>query len=132
MNTSIVSKRRSELVGVAALFAAGSLIALLSAHCYPSVSEGERCNPYLSHNECAGDPGISCVVPSPSCSVAYCCGPSSTSDNCLGKAPDCVMPEAGADGDDGGGEAGSEASAPDAASETGADAGARDADAGPG
>jgi len=120
-------------IGVGVLLVGAVMLALFSANCYPAVSESERCNPYLSHNECAGDPDIQCVVPdaaqaNATCSVAFCCGPKSTSDNCLGKASDCIAPDSGAAGDDGGGDA----PPADAGSDTGSDAASDAADAGPG
>jgi hypothetical protein len=93
-------------------------VALLSAHCNASTLEGDRCNPALSHNECAGDPTIQCVTP-PNCVDSFCCGPSSTSPNCQA----CPVTTDGGDdggggtGDDGGGETGPEGAAGDAAPE---------------
>lgn len=92
-----------------------SLVGLFSAHCQPSVDEGERCNPSLSHNECAGDPAIQCTVPT-NCVVAYCCGPKSTSPNCQA----CAAGDGGTD--EGGADAATDSAVDDASDAAPADA----------
>lgn len=68
-----------------------SAVALtLLAHCYPSTSEGDRCNPALSHDECDNAPTVQCVTP-PNCLESYCCAPSSTAPSCQA----CPPPDAG-------------------------------------
>ncbi len=61
--------------------AAGCLTALFVACAGSGVTEGDRCNPALSHNEC--DDGLSCVTPT-DCAESYCCPTSGTSSqpNC--------------------------------------------------
>jgi hypothetical protein len=87
------SKRSHRLTARLGGFASAALL-LISVHCYVSVSEGDRCNIGLSHDECSNAPGIQCMTP-PGCVVAYCCGPNSTSPNCQ----PCPTADAGAASD---------------------------------
>ena len=73
------------------LIAFASLFSLfLLVRCAPAIAEGERCDPALSHNECAGDPTVQCTTPN-NCLESYCCSPTSTSPNCQS----CPAPDAG-------------------------------------
>jgi hypothetical protein len=58
---------KNELFAVAVLL---SSFALLEPACTGNGGEGDRCNPYLSHDEC--DNGLVCTIPG-ACPEAYCC-----------------------------------------------------------
>ncbi len=63
-------------IGIA-LVVGSSAIAILSAGCDQG-SEGDRCNPDLSHNEC--NDGLVCTQPV-DCPENYCCPASGNSSN---------------------------------------------------
>jgi hypothetical protein len=71
----------------------GIAILTLGAGC-DGGREGERCNPFLSHNDC--NDGLTCQQPA-TCAENYCCpanASSSTNPFCNGAA--CPAAEAGA------------------------------------
>jgi hypothetical protein len=61
-------------IGAVLLVIAGGLVLGGAGGCQVG-QEGERCNPYLSHDECGA--GLACKNP-PNCPEYYCC-PTSTS-----------------------------------------------------
>lgn len=61
-------------------------------NCYPPISEGQRCNPSLSFDECDNAPTVQCAVPT-NCLEAYCCSATSTAANCQA----CAAPSGGDD-----------------------------------
>jgi hypothetical protein len=97
------SRIRSSLLALA--------LAVAAAACTIG-HEGERCNPYLTHDECS--PGLACTQPV-DCPERYCCATSGPSRNAFcqpgcngGEASACA---AGGDADcpiDGGGDSGAE------------------------
>jgi hypothetical protein len=98
-----ISTRTFAVVIVLATFA------FVHPACVGNGGEGDRCNPNLSHDEC--DNGLVCVQPG-ACPEAYCCpvnASASSSAYCRGDPSVCPS-EAGT-GDDGGGEAATDASA---------------------
>jgi hypothetical protein len=72
------------------------------AACLTTRSEGDRCNPLESHDECGG--GSLVCTQSAACPEAYCCPPNaSSSTNPYCRADPSVCPtDAGSSGDDGG------------------------------
>jgi len=89
--------------------AAAALSVALSTACANNTAEGDPCDMFLSHDECAGAPTAQCIIPM-NCQGplpadgtgdprdtgnAYCCSPNSTAPACQ----PCALPgttEAGA------------------------------------
>ncbi len=68
-------------------------------------SEGDRCNPLLSHDECGGAP-LSCQQPA-TCVESYCCpNPASASTNPYCNGTLCPAPPVGDAEVDAGGDGG--------------------------
>jgi hypothetical protein len=87
-----------------------ALFALFAA-CLDKRSEGDRCNPLESHDECGGT-SLVCTQPA-ACPEAYCCpanASASTSAFCRGDPSVCPT-DGGASGDDGGTDAPSDGDA---------------------
>lgn len=108
MDTRVIGKRLRIGITLAGVFAAF----VLWLGC-DNTSEGDRCNPALSHDECSGDPTIQCVQvnasgsplpdggPAPCNGEAYCCAvdsnnlPTSPEANCQALRA-CALALAGA------------------------------------
>lgn len=77
---------------IAAPALALTLVLALAGGCDEQGAEGDRCNPYLSHNDCssglicAGYPPSTVVIPY--CQENYCC-PVDSSGNVTGTNPNC-------------------------------------------
>ncbi len=74
------------------------LLLLPFAACLVARSEGDRCDPFQSHDECGGS--LVCTQPA-ACPEAYCCPPNasqSKSATCRGDPSVCPT-DAGADAD---------------------------------
>jgi hypothetical protein len=115
IRTKVTTLSRALVVAVASALTIGAV------GCQPGVGEGERCNPFLSHDEC-GD-GLMCTNPSyaptgATCGESYCCPINGMSGNdyCNGiNEMTCPIPpssssSSAAGSDDGGGSDGGDAS----------------------
>jgi hypothetical protein len=114
MNSSMFAKTSSYVARLGlVVLALAATIAITEAGCTLSEwgggGEGDRCNPFLSHNDC-NDPLVCTSFTLPgtmtACGESYCCPASGTSSNanCNTVPPGCVV-DSGGTGDDGGGEA---------------------------
>src|SRR5258706_716582 len=144
MNTSMFESRRFLAARLrSALGAMALLVSIVAVGCKGG-SEGDRCNPILSHDECGGDTLV-CSGPSTSnplpgtCVENYCCpkDPSKSTDpHCNGPdSPNCPVAASGdddtgaSDGGDGDGSTAADTSTGSDTS-TGDDTGVADAGAG--
>ena len=85
--------RGGSMIVVAVLLVAAGMVALGNG--CDGGREGERCNPFLSHNEC-GD-GLSCQQPG-TCAENYCCPtPATSSANPSCNGTGCPAGDAAAD-----------------------------------
>jgi hypothetical protein len=109
MNSSIGqehSARKRSIRNV--LWMALAVLALSGSGCAGG-GEGDRCNPFFSHNDC-NDPLVCTSFTLPgtmtACGESYCCPANglSSNANCSTPPPGCVV-DSGGSGDDGGGDA---------------------------
>jgi hypothetical protein len=115
METSINSNKLSWILRGLLVVLVSTTLVLASSAC-DNTANGDRCDPFLSHDECANAPTYQCV-PSPSSAAAttacngeaYCCAVdpvtgnvTSTEFNCLYVAQCIAGTSADGGGDDGG------------------------------